>query len=205
MRKLVYYVSVTQDGFIAGPDGEYDFFITNDAFARTLNSSFPETVPTDLREAAGITEENKVFDTVLMGRKTYEAGLLNGIASPYRRLDQYVFSATLDGLPGPDVELVAGDPVAKVRQLKAEDGMDIWLCGGGTLAGVLYGEIDALILKRHPILIGSGIPLVVGGFAPRRFDLTEQFTVDGGVTISTYRASGRRARETRRAERGSRR
>ena len=101
-------------------------------------------------------------------------------------LREYVFSTTLGELPGPDVELVAGDPVAKVRELKAEDGMDIWLCGGGALAGALYGEIDALILKRHPILIGDGLPLVVGDFAPRVFDLTEQFTVDGGVTISTY-------------------
>ena len=63
---------------------------------------------------------------------------------------------------------------------------------GGALAGALYGEIDALILKRHPILIGAGLPLVVGDFAPRVFDLTEQFTVEGGVTISTYETPGRR-------------
>ncbi len=114
----------------------------------------------------------------------------HGIVSPYRQLDQYVFSATLDGLPGPDVELVSGDPVAKVRELKAEDGMDVWLCGGGTLAGVLYEEIDALILKRHPVLVGAGLPLVAGDFSPRLFDLTEQFAVEGGVTISTYEAAG---------------
>jgi dihydrofolate reductase len=185
-------ISVTQDGFIAGPDGEYDFFVMNDDLAETLNARYPETVPTDLREAVGISEENKVFDTVLMGRVTYEVGLPHGIASPYRQLRQYVFSTTLDEFPGPGVELVARDPVAKVRELKAEDGMDILLCGGGTLADVLYHEVDALILKRHPILIGSGIPLVVGGFAPRIFGLTEQFTVEGGVTISTYETHGRR-------------
>src|SRR3712207_5996612 len=167
MRRLVYHVSVTQDGFIAGPGGEFDFFLMNAELAKTLNARFPETVPTDFRGAVGITEDNKVFDTVLMGRKTYEVGLPQGIVSPYRQLRQYVFSTTLDALPGPDVELVAGDPVAKVRELKAKDGMDIWLCGGGTLAGALYGEIDALILKRHPILIGAGLPLVVGDFSPR--------------------------------------
>jgi dihydrofolate reductase len=191
MRRLVYYISVTQDGFIAGPDGEHDFFVMNDDLAETLNARYPETVPTDLREAVGITEENKVFDTVLMGRNTYEVGLPHGILSPYRQLRQYVFSTTLDEFPGPGVELVAGDPVAKVREFKAEDGMDIWLCGGGTLASVLYHEVDALILKRHPILIGSGIPLVVGGFASRIFGLTEQFTAEGGVTISTYETPGR--------------
>jgi dihydrofolate reductase len=192
MRRLVYYISVTQDGFIAGPDGEYDFFVMNDDLADTLNARYPETVPTDLREAVGITEENKVFDTVLMGRNTYEVGLPHGIVSPYRQLRQYVFSTTLDGLPGPEIELVAGNPVAKVRELKALDGMDIWLCGGGTLAGALYEEIDALILKRHPIMVGAGVPLVVVGFAPRIFGLTEQFTVEGGVTISTYETLGRR-------------
>ena len=191
MRRLVYHVSVTQDGFIAGPNGEFDFFVMNDDLAETLNARFPETIPTDLRKAVGITEDNKIFDAVLMGRKTYEAGLPHGITSPYRQLRQFVFSTTLDELPGPDVELVRGDPAAKVRELKAEDGMDIWLCGGGTLAGVLYHEIDALILKSHPILIGAGLPLVVGDFSPRVFDLTEQFTV-GGVTISTYEAPGRR-------------
>lgn len=192
MRRLVYHVSATQDGFIAGPGGEFDFFVMNDDLAETLNVRFPETIPTDLRGALGITEDNKVFDTVLMGRKTYEVGLPHGIVSPYRQLRQYVFSTTLDGLPGPDIELVGGDPVEKVRELKAEDGMDIWLCGGGTLAGALYHEIDALILKRHPILIGAGLPLVVGDFSPRVFDLTEQFVVEGGVVISTYEAPRRR-------------
>jgi dihydrofolate reductase len=189
MRRLVYHISVTQDGFIAGPNGEYDFFVMNDDLVETLNARFPETVPTDLREAVGITEENKVFDTVLMGRNTYEVGLPHGIVSPYRQLRQFDFSTTLDELPGPDIELVAGNPVAKVRELKAQDGMDI---GGGTLAGALYEEIDALILKRHPIVVGAGVPLVVGEFAPRIFGLTEQFTVEGGVTISTYDTLGRR-------------
>lgn len=164
----------------------------NDDFAETLNVRYPETVPTDLREDVGISEENKVFDAVLMGRKTYEMGLPHGIVSPYRQLDQYVFSTTLDELPGTDVEWVAGDLVAKVRELKAGDGMGIWLCGGGALAGALYHEIDPLILNRHPILIGIGIPLVVGGFAPRVFDLTERFAVEGGLTISTYEAPRRR-------------
>ena len=164
----------------------------NDDFAKTLDARYPETVPTDLREAFGITEGNKVFDTVLMGRRTYEVGLPHEIVSPYRQLVQYVFSRTLEELPSPDVELVTDDPVVKVRELKAEDGMDIWLCGGGILAGTLYDEIDVLILKHHPILIGTGMPLIVGNFAPRLFGLTEQYTVEGSVTISTYEAASTR-------------
>ena len=192
MRKLIYYISVTQDGFIAGPDGEFDFFVMNDEFMNTLKASYPETVPTHLRKVAGITEEKKVFDTVLMGRRTYEVGLPHGLVNPYQQLKQYVFSSTLEELADSDVELVKGDPVAKVRELKTGDGLGIWLCGGGVLAGALYDEIDVLVLKRHPILIGAGIPLVVSDFAPRLFELTEQYTVEGDVSISTYEVAGKR-------------
>lgn len=192
MRKLIYYISVTQDGFIAGPNGEFDFFVMNDDFMNTLKASYPETVPTHLRKVAGISEGNKVFDTVLMGRGTYEVGLPYGVVSPYQQLKQYVFSTTLEELAGSDVELVKGNPATKVRELKTEDGMDIWLCGGGVLAGALYDEIDVIVLKRHPILIGAGIPLVVGDFAPRLFELTEQYTAEGSVTISTYEVAGKR-------------
>lgn len=192
MRKLIYYISVTQDGFIAGPDGEFDFFVMNDDFMNTLNDRYPETVPTHLRKVAGISEGNKVFDTVLMGRGTYEVGLPYGVVSPYQQLKQYVFSTTLEELAGSDVELVKGDPATKVRELKTGDGLDIWLCGGGVLAGALYDEIDALVIKRHPILIGAGIPLVVGDFAPRLFELTEQYTAEGSVTISTYEVASKR-------------
>lgn len=188
MRKLIYLISVTQDGFIAGPDGGVDFFVMNDGLMGTIKDRYPETVPAHLRGAVGIAEENKTFGTVLMGRGTYEVGLPYGVVSPYRQLEQCVFSTTLGGLAASDVELVGGDPVAKVRELKAEDGMDIWLCGGGVLAGTLYDEIDALVLKRHPVLIGAGIPLVVGRFAPRLFRPTERYAVEGGVSISTYEA-----------------
>ena len=51
MRRLVYHVSVTQDGFIVGPGGEFGFFLMNEELAKTLNARFPETVPTDLGEA----------------------------------------------------------------------------------------------------------------------------------------------------------
>lgn len=193
MRRLTYFVSVTQDGFIAGPGGEFDFFVTNDHLAQILSARYPETVPTRFHDSFGITTgENKAFDTVLMGRGTYEAGLPHGVTSPYRQLAQYVFSKSLRQLPSPDPTLVGGDPVATVRALKAEPGLDIWLCGGGVLAGTLYHQIDTLVIKRHPILIGAGRPLVAGRFAPRCFDLTDQYAVDGGVTISTYQAAADR-------------
>lgn len=129
---------------------------------------------------------NKHFDTVLEGRASYEMGLRAGVADAYPHLRHYVFSTTRTEVPDPGIVLVGGDPVAKVRELKDEDGQDIWLCGGGSLAGALRDEIDELHLKLNPVLIGSGIPLVASGFAVDRYDLLDSRVFDSGVALLRY-------------------
>lgn len=182
MRKLTYYIAVTVDGFIAGPRGEFDFFPIELDVAAAMNAAQPETVPTAIREQAGLADApNKRFDTVLMGRNTYELGT----ASPYAHLKQYVFSRTLTAAD-PAVTVVSGDPVAVVRDLKQQAGMGIWLCGGGALAGQLVDEIDDLIVKRYPIVIGAGIPLFDGPFRPARFTLADRRAFSSGVDVLTY-------------------
>ena len=131
MRELRYYVACTVDRFIARADGSFDFFLTEGEHLRDLFDSFPEAVPAHLRAALGVRSENKWFDAVLMGRRTYEVGLKVGVTSPYPHLKQYLLSRTMESSPDPDVELVSGDAVARVRKLKGEDGKGIWLCGGG--------------------------------------------------------------------------
>jgi dihydrofolate reductase len=151
-----------------------------------MAAEMPETFPVQAREHFGVTDvPSKRFDTVLMGRATYEPALLAGIASPYPHLHQVVFSRTLTGTD-PEVEAVSGDAADVVRDLKRQKGMDIWLCGGGTLAAQLLGEIDELVLKRYPLVIGSGIPLFAGPcdltvFAPAATD-----SFDSGVAVTTY-------------------
>ncbi|WP_158882535.1 dihydrofolate reductase family protein [Amycolatopsis anabasis] len=188
MRKLTYYVASSIDGFIAGPDGSADFYLLEGDHAAPLTAHAPETVPTAWRAAAGITGENKRFDTVLMGRETYEiGGPRMGVASPYAHLRQYVFSRTLAEAADPAIEIVSGDPVAKVRELKAEESaLGIWLCGGGSLARTLQAEIDELIIKFHPVAIGSGIPLFTGDFQPVHYRVTASHVYDSGVAVLTY-------------------
>ncbi|MBF9128955.1 dihydrofolate reductase family protein [Plantactinospora sp. S1510] len=186
MRKLTYYVATTLDGFIAGPDGEFDFFPLEPDVLAAMNAEVPETVPTHIRPAAGLTDApNLRFDTVLMGRGTYEPALKEGITSPYAHLRQYVFSRTLNSAD-PAVEIVSADPVPFVRQLKQQAGLDIWLSGGGNLAGQLRTEIDDMVIKRYPLVIGAGIPLFDGPFGPTGFTVTGTRAFESGTSVTTY-------------------
>ena len=83
--------------------------------------------------------------------------------------------------------LSTDDPASVVRALKAEPaGSDIWLCGGGQLAGALHDEIDALVLKVNPITLGDGIGLFGGRAATGSYALTQSTAFDSGVVISHY-------------------
>ncbi|WP_020662149.1 dihydrofolate reductase family protein [Amycolatopsis benzoatilytica] len=188
MRKLVYYVAVSLDGRIAGPTGEFDFFPQGDeqqtaSYLGFLNSLYPETVPTAFRPMLGLDDQpNRRFDTVLMGLATYRVD--PSVTSPYAHLRQYVVSSTLKPDVDPAVTVVPGDPVGLVQSLKKEDGLDIWLCGGGKLAGALLPEIDELVIKSYPVVAGAGVPMVDGGFDPTAFEVTERTAFPNGVTAT---------------------
>lgn len=187
MRSLVYFVASTLDGFIAAPDGSYDFFPLAPDVAEYLATDWPQTLPTVAHPAFGIDRPQGRFDAVVMGRGTYDPGLKAGLTSPYAHLRQYVFSRTLPPADYPDVEVVSGDPVTVVRELKEQPGGDIWLCGGGQLAGQLLPEVDELVVKLHPILAGEGIPIATRRFAPHRFELVGTRAFDSGLVVLRYR------------------
>jgi dihydrofolate reductase len=187
MRKLVYYVAVSIDGYIAGPGGEFEFYPLGDDMAAWINERYPETVPTHVRPHAGLEDApNKRFDTLIMGLGTYEPALDIGVTSPYAHLRQYVASTSLDQIADPGVELVR-DALATVRELKAEDGdRDIWLCGGGKLAGALLPEIDELIVKWYPVVAGDGVPAFSGGFRPTLFTPGRRESFSNGAQVTWF-------------------
>jgi dihydrofolate reductase len=160
MRKLIYFVASTLDGFIAHPDGSFGGFPWDEAYLAALLESFPETFPAPMRPGAPTRADNRWFDAVLMGRKTYEVGLREGLTSPYPTLAQYVFSRSMPESPHSEVTLVRDDVRDIVPDLKQQTGKAIWLCGGADLAGSLFaaGLVDELIVKVNPVLFGSGIP-----------------------------------------------
>ncbi|MEG3838758.1 dihydrofolate reductase family protein [Microcoleus sp. herbarium14] len=187
MRKLKYYVACTVDGFIAREDGSFDCFPMQGEHFTDLFEFFPETFPAHVQKALGISAENKQFDAVLMGRKTYEVGLNVGLTNPYPTLKQYVFSHSMKASPDRNVELVSDDAVGLVRELKQEAGKDIWLCGGGDLAATVVSEIDEMIVKLNPVVIGSGIPLFSGAIGPTNLELIDRKIYSNGFLLLHYR------------------
>lgn len=199
MRRLVYYVATTLDGFVAGPDGgdptgPDGFWPVPADYVRHLVAEYPETLPVQARQALSVTARGTRFDTVLEGRRSYEIGLAAGVPDAYPHLRHLVFSRTMTESPDPAVELVADDPVATVRELKRQAGADIWLLGGAELAGSLYAEIDTLILKLGPLTIGDGIPLFSrkASFDPRTWTLTDHTVITSGAVFLTYKRVGQR-------------
>jgi dihydrofolate reductase len=148
MRKLVYSLTNSLDNFIARPDGAYDWLLMGDE----VMSEFPRFFAS--------------FDTVLMGRKTYDITLSHSPetdqeASGYMGMKSYVFSRSMKEHPNADVTIVSENAGEVVRNLKNESGKDIWLMGGGILAASLLRErlVDEISVTIQPILLGSGIPL----------------------------------------------
>ena len=187
MRTLTYFVGVTLDGYIAAPDGSFDFFPVEPPVVEFIAEHYPETMPTFVRDQLGLTAPGTRFDTVVMGRGTYTPGLDAGITSPYAHLQQHVVSTTLPDDTDKEVTFTNDDPVALVRRLKQEPGLGVWLAGGGHLAAAVLEEIDELVLKRYPIVLGAGIPVLAGSEAkPLPFTPTERRDIPGGTTVTTY-------------------
>jgi dihydrofolate reductase len=188
VRKLVYYVGTTIDGFIAAPDGSFDFFPVTQDVIDFITGDYPDALPTHVREQLGVDVPNPNFDVGVQGRATYQPALDIGVTSPYAHLRQYVVSTTYES-HDPAVEIISSDVVGRIRELKAEDGKDIYLMGGSRLAGSLLGEIDALVLKVYPLVAGAGIPLFTTDFNPTSFTLTGTRTLENGTVVLSYERS----------------
>lgn len=185
MRALTYYVAASLDGFIADADGGFEAFTFEGDFAEHLCRHFADTLPAPAHEPLGVHPTGERFDTVVMGWNTYAVGLSAGLTSPYPHLRQVVATRRADPPAAADVEFTA-DPLSTVRRLKAAPGTGIWLAGGGTLAAALIDEIDAVILKVNPVVLGDGIPLFAGLPAQaRKFETQDCRSFQCGVTLLT--------------------
>ncbi|MFD8452141.1 dihydrofolate reductase family protein [Streptomyces coelicoflavus] len=190
MRKLTYFIACSIDGFIGGPDGDASFMypFVDEEFLGFLKKEYPETIPTQGRRALGIDDlPNKRFDTVVQGRASYDLALKEGNSSPYAHLREFVASRTLAESPDPNVEIVSADLAGRVRELKAEDGaLDIYLCGGSVVAGELVDEIDELVIKTYPVILGTGMPMFASAFEVSEFVSDSVRSFGNGAVVRTY-------------------
>lgn len=181
MRELVYYVAVSIDGYIAAPDGSYDAFPPEPE----IMSEFADALPTHVLSALGMQPSGDHFDTVIQGRGSYDIARAVGIERPYAHLREYV--ATRSEATPPEGVIFTADALSTVRELKREHGLAIYLCGGGDLAGSLLSEIDRLVLKRSPVVLGDGIRLFGRAQATTKpFRLANSRTFASGVVIEEY-------------------
>jgi dihydrofolate reductase len=176
MRKLVYSLTNSLDNFISRTDGSYDWILMDDE----IMSEFPKYFAS--------------FDTVLMGRKSYDIAYQQSPetspeTSGYMGMKTYVFSRTLKESPHPAVTIISENAGEFVRNLKNESGKDIWLMGGGILAASLLREhlVDEIGVAIQPIILGSGIPLFPALGRQVDLKLLECKTYKNGIVSLTYR------------------
>ncbi|MCF6287767.1 MAG: dihydrofolate reductase family protein [Proteobacteria bacterium] len=173
MRSINYHIAITLDGYICREDGSIDGFLMEGEHAEDFIKSLDS------------------YDSVLMGRKTYEFGFQFGLKAgqpAYPNLKHYVFSESLDFNQSEAVKLVQSNTVEYVKDLKDSEGGDIWLCGGGELAGSLFENnlIEKLTLKVNPIIFGSGKKLFESSKKSGKFNLLSSREYGNGVILSKY-------------------
>lgn len=173
MRKLILGLAITLDGYIEGPNGEYDWCFTDQDY--------------------GLKEFFTRVDSMFIGRKSYEMlqqhfdGTNGEIVPGMPILTEYVFSKTLTSVKNGAV-LISDDIINETRRIKELTGKDIWLFGGASLTNSLINEglVDELWLSVHPILLGSGKPLFQETEHRTKLSLLESKTYESGLVSLRY-------------------
>ncbi|WP_339814784.1 dihydrofolate reductase family protein [uncultured Imperialibacter sp.] len=174
MRKIIYHVASTLDGYIAHKDGTTQGFLEEG------------------EHVSDYLESLKEYDTVLMGRHTYEYGYnfgLNPGQPAYPHMMHYIFSSSLNfAQPHEQVQVVSDNPIDFLQELKETVGSPIYLCGGGQFAGFLLGHklIDEVKVKLNPVLFGKGIKLFEGCEETYHLRELNSIVYKGGVFLLNY-------------------
>ncbi|MBA2737712.1 MAG: dihydrofolate reductase [Pyrinomonadaceae bacterium] len=174
MRKIIFALAASLDGYIARENGDVDWLKME-----------------DLTEGA---DEMKEFfasiDTIFFGRKTYEKGLeMGGDFNMYGEVMNYVFSRTPHRSEIKNLDFVSENVKEFVEDLKRQDGKNILLMGGGSLAKTFFEEglIDELIIGIQPVILGNGIPLFLPHEKQTELERFDVKTRKSGTVQISYR------------------
>ena len=183
MRRLIYSMAVSLDGYIAGPDGRIDWFAPDEELHRFHNA------------------QTKEVGTQLMGRRLYEAMLpweteqqhgntRTEFADIWSAIPKVVFSTTLSEVQG-NARLAEGSVAEEVARLKAQPGKDISVGGAGLAASMIpLGLIDEYRLFVNPVVLGGGTSFFPAVPEPLELELLETRTFGSSVVYLRYRRAG---------------
>jgi len=184
MRKLIYLMNVSLDGFIEGPNRELDWTHVDEESMRFFS------------------DQQRGMDTLLYGRRLYEvmthwetaeadpsiSAVEREFARIWKNSTKLVFSKTLEQVQG-NARLVRGDIAGEIRKLKQQPGKDLEI-GGPNLAStaVQLGLIDEYRLVVHPVVLGSGTRFFPALADKIDLRLVETRTLGSGVVYLRYLA-----------------
>jgi dihydrofolate reductase len=166
MRRVRYQVACSLDGFIAGPDDDFGWIVPEPSF--DFEAHYAQ------------------FDTLLMGRRTYE--VVRAAGQGFGGKQVLVASRTLDPERHPGIEVVRDALEERIRELRAGAGGDIWLYGGGELFAQLleWGLVDTVEPAIIPILLGGGVPFLPSPAVRRQLALRRHQAYPGGMMLLEY-------------------
>ena len=185
MPQVIYAMSVSADGCIAGPDGTFDWAMPDEELHRFHNEQ--------PRELGGHLLGRRLYETMVYWETADKdpSDIVREFALIWRALPKVVFSRTLDSVEGANTTLARDDLRAELSSLQESVRGDVAM-GGAELAAeaVRLNLIDEYRLFVHPVAIGGGVP-----FFPRDhrvdLDLVETRTFTSRVVYLRYRAAGR--------------
>jgi dihydrofolate reductase len=173
-RRVIVNIATSADGYIARPDGDLEWLTS-----RPAPKGF-----------YGMNTFMKAIDTVLLGRKTYEASLRLGAAFDSKKSRTIVFSRHAPPADAPSGVEFASDAIGSfVQRLREQPGKDLWLMGGGDLIASFLDEqaIDEFVVSIAPVFIGDGIPLIARRHRHVPLELLSTERFEDGVVQLHYR------------------
>jgi len=168
MKKIRYGVAMSLDGYIAaGPGDNYDWIVKD-----------PEI---------NFAEIFAQYDTLLMGRLTYEVAMTMG-REAFGDMKVIVVSRTLRPVDHPGATVISELTRDWLRNLRSQQGKDIWLFGGCQLARAVLelGELDAIDVSVIPVILGGGISLIGGPVPQTKLKLTSHKIYKSGIASLKY-------------------
>jgi len=176
MNQIIYYVACSLDGYICGEDEDISGYVGSGSGLEKY------------------LEDLKGFDTVIMGRRTYEFGYKYGLEKgqpAYPHMKHFVFSKSLTFEKAHEQVQVRPYHLDEVLKVRNEATGDIYLCGGGVFAGWLLDQhqIDVIKVKLSPLILNKGVRMFEGASDKYTLTLIDTESHDEGMLINSYQVT----------------